>query len=483
METSSRRDKNTSLQVANDLQLQLWDLGRSPINVSLLEQLLQNYPDCENAKCLANGFKFGFKLNYIGDRKRIEFKNMLSTQQFVNEILVKIDKEIELGRVLDPFLYPPISYLRCNPIGILPKKQGGWRMITNLSYPIGDSVNDYIDSELCSVNYSTFDDALKVISAKGEGALMAKMDVSNAFRLLPICPQDFCLLGFKIADLYYIDKCLPMGCSISCSLFEKFSTFLHWEVQHRSNIESIVHYLDDFLFIGDKSTDECQILMCCFQELCKGLGVPLAVEKTEGPTTRICFLGLGIDTITQTIFIPEDKRRELLLKIQNVLSCKKVTLKQLQSLVGALAFVVKALPAGRAFSRRIYGAMEGVKKSFHFIRITSEIRMDLQMWVQFLLNFNGTTPFPLQHWHDSEFLEFFTDSSGAYGCGVVFGNHWSCLSWPTYWSSDIIRDITLLELVPIVLGMSIWSSKLKNLKLLLHVDNMALVQNINQKKG
>ncbi|XP_062577775.1 uncharacterized protein LOC134239607 isoform X3 [Saccostrea cucullata] len=43
------------------------------------------------------------------------------------------------------------------------------------------------------------------------------------------------------------------------------------------------------------------------------------------------------------------------------------------------------------------------------------------------------------------------DSSGAYGCGVVFGNHWSCLSWPTYWSSDIIRDITLLELVPIVL--------------------------------
>ncbi|XP_062577774.1 uncharacterized protein LOC134239607 isoform X2 [Saccostrea cucullata] len=73
------------------------------------------------------------------------------------------------------------------------------------------------------------------------------------------------------------------------------------------------------------------------------------------------------------------------------------------------------------------------------------------------------------------------DSSGAYGCGVVFGNHWSCLSWPTYWSSDIIRDITLLELVPIVLGISIWSSKLKNLKLLLHVDNMALVQIINQK--
>lgn len=62
-------------------------------------------------------------------------------------------------------------------------------------------------------------------------------------------------------------------------------------------------------------------------------------------------------------FIPEDKIRELLWKINNVLECKKLTLKQLQSLVGALAVVVKALPAGRAFSRRLYGAIEGVKKS------------------------------------------------------------------------------------------------------------------------
>lgn len=36
------------------------------------------------------------------------------------------------------------------------------------------------------------------------------------------------------------------------------------------------------------------------------------------------------------------------------------------SIVGALAFVVKAdkaLPAGRAFSRMLYGTMEGVQKS------------------------------------------------------------------------------------------------------------------------
>lgn len=43
-----------------------------------------------------------------------------------------------------------------------------------MSYHSVESINDYIDSELCSVNYSTFGDALQVISAKSEKALTAK---------------------------------------------------------------------------------------------------------------------------------------------------------------------------------------------------------------------------------------------------------------------------------------------------------------------
>ena len=150
---------------------------------------------------------------------------MTSADQYKFELQEKIDKEVSLGRILGPFLDLPISNLRCNPIGLVPKKQGGWRMITNLSYPPGSSVNDFIDPEICSVNYSTFDDAIALIVSKGPGALLAKMDISSAFRLLPVSPQDFCLLGFRHSGAYYIDKCLPMGCSLSCALFEKFSKF------------------------------------------------------------------------------------------------------------------------------------------------------------------------------------------------------------------------------------------------------------------
>ena len=47
-------------------------------------------------------------------------------------------------------------------------------------------------------------------------------------------PDDFELLGIQIDGEYYIDRCLPMGCSISCKMFNQFSTFLHWLVEKKS---------------------------------------------------------------------------------------------------------------------------------------------------------------------------------------------------------------------------------------------------------
>ena len=51
------------------------------------------------------------------------------------------------------------------------------------------------------------------------------MDIKSAFKLLKVYPGDFDLLGIKVLDKYYIDKCMPIGCSTSCSGFEKISTF------------------------------------------------------------------------------------------------------------------------------------------------------------------------------------------------------------------------------------------------------------------
>ena len=52
------------------------------------------------------------------------------------------------------------------------------------------------------------------------------------------------------------------------------------------------------------------------KRVCSELGVSLAPEKQDGPTTVIVFLGVVIDTIKQEMRLPEDKLKRLLATLQ-----------------------------------------------------------------------------------------------------------------------------------------------------------------------
>lgn len=69
------------------------------------------------------------------------------------------------------------------------------------------------------MSYVSFDRAVMLVQQAGVGALMAKSDVESAFRLLPVHPECYHLLGCQVDGHYYYDACLPMGCSISCYFF------------------------------------------------------------------------------------------------------------------------------------------------------------------------------------------------------------------------------------------------------------------------
>ena len=60
----------------------------------------------------------------------------------------------------------------------------------------------------------------------GVGAELAKCDIKSMFRILPVHPLDFNLLGFQFGGEFYIDRALLMGYSVSCAAFGKFSTFI-----------------------------------------------------------------------------------------------------------------------------------------------------------------------------------------------------------------------------------------------------------------
>ena len=70
-----------------------------------------------------------------------------------------------------------------------------WRLIEDPSSPHGSSVNDYIDQEHSSLTYVSVDDAAAHIWKSGPGTMLAKLDITEAYRIIPVHPQDQYLLG------------------------------------------------------------------------------------------------------------------------------------------------------------------------------------------------------------------------------------------------------------------------------------------------
>ena len=143
-------------------------------------------------------------------------------------------------------------------------------------------------------------------------------------------------------------------------------------MKRRSESYLIEYYLDDFIFLGAPSTDNCLSLMNLFSDLASEISLPL--DKTEDPTNCITYLGLQLDSETMEIRLPLSKITELPSVIDNHLYSIRFHWKEMKSLTGMLSFCTKALPSARVFLRRLYSSMSQAKKPHHRIRLRKRSR-------------------------------------------------------------------------------------------------------------
>ena len=75
-----------------------------------------------------------------------------------------------------------IPGLQRNHMGVIPKGHtpGRWRLITDLSFPIGGSVKEGIQPHLCSLHYTSVESVAAAAQQLGKGALLAKLDIKSA---------------------------------------------------------------------------------------------------------------------------------------------------------------------------------------------------------------------------------------------------------------------------------------------------------------
>ena len=126
----------SALKESNNVPFSLSHLSPStPVCIPNLAQELMNHPDRQFASDLVHDLQFGCRIGYQGPRHHRITSNLKSTLLHPNAVTEALLKEVSRGHTAGPFSSLPLPTLQCSPLGLVPKKDGSWRIIMDLSSP------------------------------------------------------------------------------------------------------------------------------------------------------------------------------------------------------------------------------------------------------------------------------------------------------------------------------------------------------------
>ena len=457
----------------------------SPVNTSQLETELTSHPDRHFVNFLMRGFNDGFDTG-ITKLPVIPYicKNLLSATKQPQSTMELLQTELERGYVIGPYDFIPFSCYRISLIGIaVGKYSGKKRLIVDLSAPhdneIHASLNELINKEDFSLSYVTIDNAIKIIVECGKGAQMCKVDIRDAFKLIPINESLWPFYGIQWDGRYYFYTKLVFGSRSSPKIFDFLSEALCWILRNNYNVQHVLHLLDDFLTIDNPdylSERTMAILTLVFNKL----NIPLSVHKTTGPATVLEYLGVVLDSIQMEARLPLDKIKRISSLLETFINRSSCTKRELLSLLGHLNFACRVIYPGRAFVSYLIALSASVKHLHHRIKLTSECRMDIKMWSLFLEQWNGKSFFMDEVETDAADMQFFTDATPE-GFGGYYQTKW----FHGLFDQDMIPEdckasMALYELYYIVMAVVLWGDKWCRKRILVNCDNEATVEIINK---
>ena len=228
-------------------------LVTTPLVVKEWHRLLSTFPNTKLASLLLQGIREGIHVGYNPTIAKLcsAKSNMHSARLHPEVVEEYLAKEVAAGRVAGPYPCTLVSHIHISRFGVIPKSHqpGKWHLILHLSHPKLESVNAGIEKSLCAMPYITIDEAIRNVIHRGQGTLLAKIDVKSAFRFIPVHPCDRHLLGMEWKGEVYIDTCLPFGLRSAPKLFNILADALEW-ILKQQGVSFLIHYLDDFLTSG-----------------------------------------------------------------------------------------------------------------------------------------------------------------------------------------------------------------------------------------
>jgi hypothetical protein len=374
----------------------------------------------------------------------------------------------------------------------------------NVSLPEGKSFNDNVDeSKMEKVHMSSAREVSYVIKESGRGAWMSKMDKKDAYKIIPAPLHDIRLQGFQWLNKFFAETQQIFGAEPSVCNFDILGktvqtiVIIECEVSERSSPRQ----LDDTIKIDPKNSDKCKLFTEKYIELCDELGIQLAAncDKFEKAFTNSHYgkiLGILFDTTNLTWKLPDEKVYKTLLAISDALKAEKLTLIQMQKLIGRLNDVSLMCVFLNGFKRSLNDDLGSVQRTGEPVALSFQSKEDLMIWAGFLLDQEKWSPISPRPFGPPVFRkEFSSDSAGGsasngrIGCGnvgfsetgeIIFAAQ---LFWPENGlivkkdmkGARFANKSTTLELIGVMLPFLLIPDMLAGQHIVLKVDNTACI--------
>jgi len=450
------------------------------LNIEEWKNGLVDYDDPGLLGMLEYGFPLGYNSNNL---PASVIKNHQGAVSFSESVDVYLKKEVDQGLVIGPLSWNPLNTsLAISPLNTVAKKGvSERRVISDFSFPASFSVNDGISKEeylgdSIDLHYPTVDNLASMLQTHGKGCHMFKRDLKKAYRQFLIDPGDIHLTGYMWKDKLFLDLALVMGSRSAAYLCQKVTNAVSFMAAKEG--VNLINYLDDLASVSSPELS-CQNFQKV-SSLLNRLGLVESEEKAVPPGTRVEFLGILFDSVSQTMEITEDRLIEIKALVKSWLDRNRASKRELQSLIGKLVFVGKCVYSSRIFICRLLATLRGLKHQNHRFKISSEFRKDLQWWDAFIDRFNGVTFIPQMIWADPDVL-LSTDACLS-GSGGWSGTQFFSCAFPHFVMVKKFH-INILELLTILVAFRLWSSNVINKRIKIYCDNESSVCLLNSGKG
>ena len=223
----------------------------SGLNIRAWRHILRDYDMVNLAEYLEFGFPLGVDYSLFQCKKFD--KNHLSAIQKPEGVNKYFNVEVEKQAMFGPFKDPPFKEIHYSPLIARDKPDGGVRIIVDLSWPQGASVNSCVPSDIYddmpfTLKYPTIDQVVERIQLLGPSAMLFKVDLERAFHNLGVYPYDYPLLGLKWCDVTYVDVGVAFGLKMGAAMCQMCTDAITLTLR-KCNVW-LINYLDDYIGVS-----------------------------------------------------------------------------------------------------------------------------------------------------------------------------------------------------------------------------------------